>query len=285
MQIRQPTLFLDLNPAPAGTNVPDAEGLPDRNVAESELTHHLLGEFLNESRNQRSTETQTVRQHLRASLEELINRQNLRMSDLHEQLHSGGENPNLIQANIKTTQDRIDDLTHRMESRLRALDQECQVSIADTVHLGSAWVLPHPERTAPTMASMVSDPEIERIAVDAVIAYEESRGWRVISVEKDNKGFDLISRRYLSDDPDTYVESRFIEVKGRAKVGEVALTDNEYKTAVRLRDDYWLYVVYNCATAPEIHIIRDPAQLTWQAVVKVEHYLVGAKEILGAEGT
>ncbi len=29
-------------------------------------------------------------------------------------------------------------------------------------------------------------------------------------------------------------------------IGEVALTTNEYKTAERLKNDYWLYVVFNC---------------------------------------
>lgn len=49
---------------------------------------------------------------------------------------------------------------------------------------------------------------------------------------------------------------RFIEVKGRAGVGEVALTDNEYKTAQRMTKDYWLYVVFNCGTTPQLHLIR-----------------------------
>ena len=66
------------------------------------------------------------------------------------------------------------------------------------------------------------------------------------------------------------------------RVGEIALTANEYKTAARLQQDYWLYVVYNCATEPEIHVIRDPARLGWQPVRVVEHYHVGAKEILDA---
>ena len=74
----------------------------------------------------------------------------------------------------------------------------------------------------------------------------------------------------------------FIEVKGRAQVGEVALTSNEFKTAQRLQDDYWLYVVYNCATSPALHAIQNPARLGWQPMVTVEHYHVGADEILGA---
>lgn len=54
---------------------------------------------------------------------------------------------------------------------------------------------------------------------------------------------------------------RFIEVKGRASIGEVALTTNEYKTAERLKGDYWLYVVFNCDSSPEVHTIQDPVRL------------------------
>jgi len=75
---------------------------------------------------------------------------------------------------------------------------------------------------------------------------------------------------------------RIIEVKGRAAVGEVALTTNEYKTAERLKNDYWLYVVYDCGTTPEVHPIRNRARLGWKPIVKVEHYHVGPQEILAA---
>ncbi len=50
---------------------------------------------------------------------------------------------------------------------------------------------------------MVRDDEIERIAVDFAIQHEEARGWRVESVEKENRGFDLISRRPHPEDPKT----------------------------------------------------------------------------------
>jgi hypothetical protein len=73
---------------------------------------------------------------------------------------------------------------------------------------------------------------------------------------------------------------RFIEVKGRATVGEIALTTNEYKTAERLKQDYWLYTVFNCASTPEVHVIQDPVRLGWEPLVKIEHYHVGAEQIL-----
>jgi hypothetical protein len=126
---------------------------------------------------------------------------------------------------------------------------------------------------------MVRDEEIERIAVQFAIAHEEARGWQVESVETENRGFDLISRRPHPEDPKTFIEVRFIEVKGRAGVGIVAVSANEYQTAQRLKSDYWLYVVFNCGGTPQIHTIQDPARLGWQPVVAVEHYQVGAGEV------
>ncbi|MCA9442241.1 MAG: DUF3883 domain-containing protein, partial [Candidatus Omnitrophica bacterium] len=82
------------------------------------------------------------------------------------------------------------------------------------------------------------------------------------------------------EDPATSVDVRFIEVKGRAGVGEVALSDNEYKTAERLKKDYWLYVVFNCGSQPELHDLNDPVRLGWEPVVKVEHYHVPSSKIL-----
>jgi hypothetical protein len=76
---------------------------------------------------------------------------------------------------------------------------------------------------------------------------------------------------------------RFIEVKGRAAVGEVALSDNEYNTAARLKTDYWLYVAFNCGTKPELHSIQDPVRLGWKPVVQVAHYHVGHEAILNGE--
>ncbi len=127
---------------------------------------------------------------------------------------------------------------------------------------------------------MVRDDEIERIAVQAAIAYEEAQGRKVESVESQNRGFDLISRKPHPEDPATAIDVRFIEVKGRAGVGEIALTANEYKTAERLKNDYWLYVVYNCGTTPQIHVVRNPATLGWRPVIAVEHFCVSAQAIL-----
>lgn len=281
MIIRQPTIFLDLIPAPEKTVAPVIDGLPGHAEAEHFLSKHLLGTFLEEVRETRQREVNTIRKHLDLSLMTLIDRQSIRLAQLHEQLEAGSDNVNLVHANIATTNERLEDLNHRRDRRLRELEGELQVSVADTVRLGSAWALPHPDRNAPELAPMKSDAEIERRAVEAAMTYERERGWVPQSVESENLGYDLISRRFGLNDPETPVEWRYIEVKGRAGIGAVALTENEYMTARRLGADYWLYVAFNCATEPELRMIQNPAlELEWQTVVKVEHYLVGAASIL-----
>jgi superfamily II DNA or RNA helicase len=281
LAVRQPTIFLDLIPSTSEVKIPEGNGLPDRDQIEQSLFHIALVPFLEEINAQRTKEIETIERHMEISLNELIVRQNLILSELMEK-RERGETAQPIAASIKSTDDRIDDLNERLERRRKELKQEHNLSISDIQHHGRAWVLPHPDRRSPGMVQMVQDEGVERIAVQAVIAYEEARGWKVESVEQDSRGFDLISRRPHPEDPQTAVEVRFIEVKGRAGVGEIALTSNEYRTAERLKNDYWLYVVFNCASKPEIHSIQDPSRLGWEPLVKIEHYHVDSEKILRA---
>ena len=110
--------------------------------------------------------------------------------------------------------------------------------------------------------------------------FEGARGWKVESVESDTRGFDLISRRSARDGEGQGPETRFIEVKGRAAVGEITLTANEYKTAQRLGDDYWLYVVFNCVSQPQITLIQNPARFDWEPLSKIDCYRIAAETIL-----
>lgn len=278
LSIRQPTLFLDILPADEIPDLPSDMGLPTEDMVEDYLVQEALIPFLEEIRATRLKETETIRQHMEISLNALLDRLNLQMGDLTEKLQAGVSEAGL-EGRLKAMEDRFFELQERLYRRREELALERECTIGGIERRGQAWVLPHPERYA---YSMVRDEEVERIAVEAVIAYEQERGWQVQSVEKENRGFDLISRKLHPEDPSITIAHRFIEVKGRAGVGEVALTANEYRTAQRLGSDYWLYVVYNCANQPEIHPIQDPAQLGWQPIVKIEHYQISADAILGA---
>ncbi len=277
--VRQPTIFLDLAHAPKGTAVADGLPMPDRSVLESTLHTEALVPLQKEVEAERRREVEVVSRHVDVSLTAIIDKVQVQAAKLFEQQASGSSESGL-DGRIKQMEDRLDELNHRLESRRAELEQEQHCTIGDIQHIGAAWVLPHPDRMKPGIAPMVRNDEIERIAVEAVTKFEEARGWKVESVEKENRGFDLISRKPHPEDPETAIAVRFIEVKGRAAVGEVALTRNEYRTAERLKDDFWLYVVFNCGSEPQVHVIQNPVRLGWEPVVTVEHYHVGAEKIL-----
>jgi hypothetical protein len=137
----------------------------------------------------------------------------------------------------------------------RAETEAALISEIDRVGLGTATVyvralvLPIPVE----QAQRRRDDKVEAIAVKVAREYEETRGAIVedVSDPKRKMGFDL-----LSTHPDGPV--RYIEVKGRARVGDLELTPNEWAQANNHRDKYWLYVVFNCETTPALRRIADP---------------------------
>jgi len=278
LTIKEPTLFLDLISVADSPEIPSQENIPGKSATECFLIEHVAQTTLEEKTVERRREVETIRKHLEASLNELIMRQQIQFAKL---LDEGSESPT-FEADKTNIENRLDELNRRLETRTRELTQEEQCILGDIELIGRAWVLPSPLRQMPEIAPLVRDDEVERIAVKAVIAFEEARGWKVESVETQNCGFDLISRSPHGNFRGNG-ECRFIEVKGRALVGEVALSCNEYKKANLLKDDYWLYVVFNCETTPQIHMIQNPSKLDWKAITTVEHYHVGAKDILDNE--
>jgi superfamily II DNA or RNA helicase len=281
--LRQPTVFLDVMVAGKGVRPPEIPGLPDKITVEVYLVEQALKPFLTEVADQRARENMIVREHIEISLRELINRQQIVLADLLNRRVSGENIPGL-EGNIAQAEAHVDELNARLDRRRQELDMERHCTIGDVHHLGRAWVLPHPERQAPNIAPMVRDEEIEKIAVRIAIEHEQSRGWVVESVENENRGYDLLSKKPHPTEPGVFISARFLEVKGRAAIGEVALTANEYRTAQRLAEDYWLYVVFDCVTTPSLKTIQDPVKLGWEPVVTVEHYHVTAKKILEAAG-
>ncbi|MCY4506785.1 MAG: DUF3883 domain-containing protein, partial [Acidobacteria bacterium] len=103
---------------------------------------------------------------------------------------------------------------------------------------------------------------VEEIAMRIAQAHEETAGATVHDVSRpelarraglgDWPGFDLLSVSATGD-------RRAIEVKGRSRTGDIELSENEWAKACNLRDGYWLYAVYDCATPrPRLVRVRDP---------------------------
>ena len=45
----------------------------------------------------------------------------------------------------------------------------------------------------------------------------------------------------------------------------------------------WLYPADELCSTPQVHIIRNLAHLDWKPIVKVEHYIVSAQNLLQAK--
>ncbi len=281
LELRQPTIFLDIIPSDKTESpaIPDSDAYPTVNQLEEFLNDKALLPLLNAEGAKRKHEVDIIKKHVDLSLNALLEKENFKLAELLDKQAQDPENPGLAQA-IKRSDEKLDILSNRKDSRERELEQELNCSISAVQHLTSAWLLPHPDRRSNNIINMTTDAEIEKTAVQLAIEHEAKRGWIAESVEADNRGFDLISRKPHPEDPQTFIEVRFIEVKGRAGIGEIGLTNNEYRTAQRLKKDYWLYVVYNCASKPELRLINNPAELSWEAVVKIEHYHVKSDQIL-----
>ena len=106
------------------------------------------------------------------------------------------------------------------------------------------------------------DVNVEMAAMQIARAFEEAVGAKVIDVHTpafaraaglpDNPGFDLLSVRPGN-------EKRAIEVKGRVETGDIEVSANEWAKACNMRQGYWLYAVYNCATpTPRLVRVQDP---------------------------
>ena len=106
------------------------------------------------------------------------------------------------------------------------------------------------------------DQNVEAVAMQLAQAFEEAAGAKVLDVHTpdlaraaglpDNPGFDLLSIRPGN-------EKRAIEVKGRAQTGDIEVTANEWAKACNMRQAYWLYAAFNCATPnPRLARVQDP---------------------------
>ena len=134
----------------------------------------------------------------------------------------------------------------------------------DKIVPGEARFLAHALALPPTgeEEGEAFDARVEEVAMRIAAEWERGRGATVKDVSRpagarvaglgDYPGFDLLA---VGEDG----EKRHIEVKGRAGRSEIWMEGNEWKAACHLEKEYWLYVVYGCATGrPELERVRDP---------------------------
>jgi hypothetical protein len=145
----------------------------------------------------------------------------------------------------------IDELEARLESRKKELQAMRHVQSSTPVILGGALVIPvgliknlrdGQVSTADFSNDSDAKKKIEKIGMDAVRQYEESRGCRVFDVSEQKCGWDLTSYPPLIDGRQP--EARHIEVKGRIKGSTtITVTRNEILYALNQAEQFILAIV------------------------------------------
>ena len=127
----------------------------------------------------------------------------------------------------------------------------------------------HPSGNDPEVNKLRPNAETELTAMKVVIDHEKALGKQVYDVYEQNLGYDVASLDLKSG------ELCLIKVKGlAAETGSILLTLNERRGAEDRSDCYWLYVVTNCASHPQLQEpVKDSVSLSWREVSKgVQHY-------------
>jgi hypothetical protein len=155
-----------------------------------------------------------------------------RALDLKEQ-ERAGKQPKM---NAAMAERRADELQARLRKRMEELQQERQVSALPPVVVGGALVVPAGALTSRVVGPDGADAaarraEVERLAMEAVLAAERRLGRIPTDVSARKLGYDVES--------EVPGEGRllFIEVKGRADGADtVTVTKNEILTALNMHD-------------------------------------------------
>ena len=171
----------------------------------------------------------------------------------------------------------LEQLRLRRDNLAQELTLEANLTVNDPIILGTALVMPLPERHTQASSKTISQvregeieynshatqdaarkKEIELVGMGVAMHYEAQAGWHAQDVSPENHGFDIRSTLY--DEEGIYRASRYIEVKARARSGAIRLSANEWKKARRHSEHYWLYIITHAATdSPQLTRIQNPA--------------------------
>jgi superfamily II DNA or RNA helicase len=252
-----PSILWDLKPY----NATKLQITPNEDLAISFAIDKILPAYLEELRRQRGHDAEIKRKYGVRSLQELILKSEEKLID-YETRRAKGENiPDVV---IQNEMRKKEDLKRRKMELERQIEGEINLLPSPPKVIGVAAVLP----MSLTDDVLKEDREIEEIGMRVAMEFEIAQGRSPEDVSAQNLGFDIRSRTPNGS-------YRYIEVKARAIEGKIALTPNEWLMAHRLGNEYWLYVVVNASTSPELYTIQNPAEkLKPEEEVKIVRYIV-----------
>ena len=250
-----PAILWDLSPSNNG----ESYDLPDKDKL-LPYAINAVEKYKEEIAKERRRQAEIKRKYGLKSLEYLIGKLDADLTELYER-QARGEKVELPIRNKEEQKKRYEEAKKDLE---KEIEQEQSLSMSLPELLTVIRVIP--EKT-----EMFESEEIEKIGMEIAMEYERKQGRIPEDVSKENLGFDIRSRGKN--------EIRYIEVKARAGIGEVALTPNEWFKAKRFKEQYYLYIVANAATNPTLYIVNNPAEnLTPQKKVEIVRFIVPVEE-------
>ncbi len=160
-----------------------------------------------------------------------------RATDL-ELKERAGKSPGKLNSTIARR--RVEELTDRLDLRMKEIEQEKQITALPPVMVGGALIIPAAlleQKQGASSSSVVKDTKTSELAaMAAVMENELSLGHHPVDISHENRGYDIESRDGESG------QLRFLEVKARHPSAEtIFLTRNELICALN-NPDQWILV-------------------------------------------
>lgn len=239
--IREDERLLVKDQLEAGWLSRDLEG-----IAVGYAVERLVPEHLQEVRERKEALIKKTKEAVKDRLTKEINYWDNRAHRLKEQ-EEAGKQPRM---NWRRAQEWADNLSARLRNRERELEQERMLSPLPPVAIGGALIVPEGllrrlrgERRDTPAAHAKETAEVERLAMDAVMAAERALGYAPRDVSAKKKGWDIESS---APEPRRGAGSilRFLEVKGRiAGANTVTVTKQEILKSLNKPQDFILAIV------------------------------------------
>ena len=259
-RLANPASLLDYTPAEHPSQQPLTWNDPEDETVLNWAYDVIFDPYLNEIQHRRKHELDLTERHVALSLDHLIAESISRLMKYRQRRDQGEDMERLIQPE----EARKRELEERKTRRLREITLERNLTLSAPEVIGTALILPMLE--APETRGMHRDEEVEKAALEYVMVYEKAHDRNPMDVSKENLGYDI-----RSDVWDGTV--RYVEVKGRVPEGDIVITKNERFQALKLGQEYWLYIVTDAIKNPTLHLICDPAHcVEMQEVNVVERY-------------
>ncbi len=253
------SILWDLKPERIPTSTESFPLLDDDQVT-AFASEKMLFSYLEELKVQRLKDAEIKRKYGLKSLDELILQSETKLADYHTRRAKGEDVPDVTIQNEKRNRENLERRKRELEDNI---EKETHLLPSPPRLIGSALIFPETQ----VHDSMKEDREVEELAMQMAMYFERTQGRDPIDVSSQNLGFDIRS----SKEPET----RYIEVKGRASEGAIALTYNEWLMAKRLKEEYWLYLVENAKMNPILYTIKNPAEtLIPNEEVKIVRYII-----------